>query len=117
MYDGDPHKEIERLEDEIEALAARIENCRKFILAGKIAMAGGALVLVAMLFGIIRPELTFMAGGMAAIIGGIVAFGANNSTAQEAEKEMTEAEAIRGALIEEIELRDVSAPPMAPTLH
>jgi hypothetical protein len=117
MSDGDLHQDIERLEEEIEALAARIDNCRKFILAGQIAIAGGGLVLAAMLFGIIRPDLAFMAGGMAAIIGGIVAFGANNSTAKEAERDMADAEASRGALIEQIELRDVSSPPTSPTLH
>ena len=38
--DGDPHDEIVRLEAHIEELAAKIENCRKFILASRIAMAG-----------------------------------------------------------------------------
>ena len=44
--DGDPHDEIERLEAQIEELAARIENCRKFILAGRIAAAVGGVLLV-----------------------------------------------------------------------
>ncbi|HEX4409244.1 MAG TPA: hypothetical protein VH206_10780 [Xanthobacteraceae bacterium] len=114
MLDDNAHAEIERLEDEIEALAARVENCRKFILAGQIAIAGGGLVLAAMLFGVLRPDLASMAGGMAAIIGGIVAFGSNNSTAKEAKREMAKAEAERAALIEQIELRDVT---LAPTLH
>jgi cob(I)alamin adenosyltransferase len=39
MPDIDPHDEIERLEAQIENLAARIENCRKFILAGRMAVA------------------------------------------------------------------------------
>src|SRR5580692_10127113 len=114
MQDDDLHTQIERLEAEIEALTARIENCRKFILAGQVAIVGGGLVLAAMLFGIMRPDLAFMAGGMAAVIGGIVAYGANNSTAKEAEKEMADAEAERAALIEQIEMRDVT---IAPTLH
>ena len=43
--DDDPHGEIVRLEEHIEELAAKIESCRKFILASRIAMAGGGIVL------------------------------------------------------------------------
>jgi hypothetical protein len=43
---GDPHEEIVRLEERIvEELAATIESCRKFILASRIAVAGGGLLL------------------------------------------------------------------------
>ena len=52
--DGDPHDEIERLEAQIEGLAAKIENCRKFILAGRIAAGVGGVLLVALLLGAIR---------------------------------------------------------------
>jgi hypothetical protein len=52
--DGDPHDEIVRLEAHIEELAAKIESCRKFILASRIAMAGGGIVLAAMFLGAIR---------------------------------------------------------------
>ena len=65
----DPHDEIVRLEAHIEDLAARIDSCRKFILAGRIAIAGGVIVLIAMLFGAIRPDLTWLAGAMTAILG------------------------------------------------
>ena len=44
--DGDPHDEIERLEAQIERLAAKIENCGKFILAGRIAAGVGGVLLV-----------------------------------------------------------------------
>jgi hypothetical protein len=114
MQDIDPHDEIARLETHIEDLAARIENCRKFIFAARIAIAGGGLVLAAMLFGAIRPDLTWMAGAMAAMLGGIVAFGSNNSTAKEAANEMAAAEAKRAALIGSIDLRIV---PAGETLH
>ena len=49
MMESDPHEEIARLEEEIELLGGRIESCRKFILAGQIALAAGGFVLVAML--------------------------------------------------------------------
>ena len=47
MNDGDHRDEIVRLEAQIDELAARIENCRKFILAGRIAVVGGGVVLIA----------------------------------------------------------------------
>ena len=50
--DGDPHDEIVRLETHIEELAAKIESCRKFTLASRVSMAGGGIVLAAMLLGI-----------------------------------------------------------------
>src|SRR5580704_7179565 len=114
MDDGDPHEQIERLEAKIEDLESRIENCRKFTLAARAAIAGGAIVLAALLFGLIRFDPAFMAGGAAAVIGGIVVFGSNNSTAKETAAELAAVEAARAALIGQIELRDVSD---RPTLH
>jgi hypothetical protein len=111
---NDPHDEIERLEDQIEALAARIESCRKFILAARVAIAGGGIVIVLILIGAIRFDPAVMVGAMAAVLGGIVLFGSNNSTAKEAQAELTAAEASRGALIESMELHVVAE---RPTLH
>ena len=49
LEDADPYEEIVRLEERIEELAAKVESCRKFILASRIAVAGGGLVLAAIL--------------------------------------------------------------------
>ena len=103
--DGDPHDEIARLEEHIEKLAAKIESCRKFILASRIAMAGGGIVLAAMFLGAIRFDPAAMAAAVAALLGGIVVWGSNGSTAREAVKELAAAEADRAALIEKIDLR------------
>jgi hypothetical protein len=105
---GDPREEIVRLEAQIEELAAKIESCRKFILAARIATWGGGIVLAAMLVGAIRADPATMAGAAAAVLGGIVVWGSNNSTAKEARKEMAAAEAKRAALIETIDLRAIS---------
>jgi hypothetical protein len=104
---GDPRDEIVRLEAHIEELAAKVENCRKFILAARIATWGGAVVLATMLIGAIRAEPAVMAGAAAALLGGIVVWGSNNSTAKEARTEMAAAEGRRAALIETIDLRAI----------
>ncbi len=111
---GDPHQAIARLETRIEELADKIENCRKFILAGRAAVAGGAIVLAAMPFGAIRFDPTVMAAAVAALLGGIVAAGSNGSTAKEAASELAAAEADRAALIGLIDLRLVGG---GETLH
>jgi hypothetical protein len=106
--DGDARDEIVRLEAYIEELAAKIESCRKFILAARVATWGGGIVLAAMLLGAIRADPATMAAASAALLGGIVVWGSNNSTANEARKELGSAEARRAALIETIELRAIS---------
>ncbi len=99
------HDEIVRLEELIEELCAKIESCRKFVLASRIAVTGGSIVLAAMLVGATRFDLGTMAASVAAFLGGIVVWGSNTSTANEAAKEMAAAEADRAALIEIINPR------------
>ena len=108
LENDDPHEEIVRLEEHIEELAAKIESCRKFILASRIAVASGGLLLAGMLFGAIRFDLGLMAGAVSLLLGGIVAWGSNTSTAKEATKELAAAESERAALIEQINPRVVS---------
>jgi hypothetical protein len=114
MSDIDPRDEIERLEAQIEALSDKIESCRKFILAGRIAAAAGGVLFVALLLGVIRFDLQLMMLAMAAFLVGIVVWGSNGSTAKEAENELAAVEANRKALIGMIDLRVVAE---RPTLH
>ena len=76
---GDPHDEVVRLEERIEDLAEKIESCRKFILASRIAVAGGVLVLGGMLFGAIRFDPGMMAAAVAASLGGVAVWAAAES--------------------------------------
>jgi hypothetical protein len=114
MQNGDPRDEIVRLEAHIERLVAKIENCRKFVLASRIAMIAGVAVFAGTIFGAITFDAAVMAGAVAAVLGGIVVFGSNNSTAKEAQAELASAEANRRALIGLIELRAI---PENVTLH
>ena len=54
MNDGHLHDDIVRLESQIDELADKIESCRKFILAGRIAVVGGGVVLIPTLLGAAR---------------------------------------------------------------
>jgi hypothetical protein len=105
LGDVDPHAEIIRLEEHIEELADKLESCRKFILAARIAIAGGGVVLAAMLVGVIRPDLGFIAASTASFLGGIVVWGSNSSTAKETAKEIAASESERAALIEQVNPR------------
>ena len=61
---------------------------------------GGGILLAAIVFGAIRFDRGWMAGAVAALLGGIVVWGSNGSTAKEAAAELTAAEeASRAALI------------------
>jgi hypothetical protein len=106
--DGDARHEIARLETRLEDLAEALARCRKFRLASQIAMAGGGLWLVAAVVGIIGFDPVAMMVAIAGVIGGIVMYGSNSTTAKELAAEMKEAEAKREALIGALDLRVVS---------
>lgn len=105
---GNSHDEIARIEDRIEQLSERIESCRKLILASRIAVTAGTLALAGMLLGAMRFDPAIMAAAAAALLGGIVVWGSNRSTAQEATRELTLSETRRSMLIQEMDLRDVT---------
>ena len=107
--DDDPHEEIARLEEQIEALAERIERCRKIILAARIAIALGAAVLIVLALGIVRFDSAVMMSAVIAFIGGIVALGTNTSTAKQMAAEIAQAEAARADLIDRLALRHIDA--------
>jgi len=111
---ADPRDAIAELEERIEQLEARLDNCRKFAAASRFAIALGGVLLLGLLFGVIPFDPLVMTAGMAAGIGGVVTLGSNNSTAKETEALLAEAAAERAALIGRIELRLVENPA---TLH
>ncbi len=107
--EDDPHDQIAQLEAQIEELAERIERCRKIILASRIAIAVGAIVLMALLLGIVRFDPTMMMSAVIAFIGGIVLLGTNTSTAKQMAADMARAEALRAGLIDRLQLRPIDA--------
>lgn len=111
---ANPRDEIERLEGRIGELAARIESCRKFIVASRIAIVLGGIVLIAIILRVMLFDPLAFSAAVAAVLGGIVLSSSNRSTAREAEAQMAEAEAARAALIGRIELHVVGG---RDTLH
>lgn len=105
MNEDDQRSEIVRLEARIDELEATMESCRKFILAGRIAVASGGVILILLLVGVLRFNPSVMAIAIAAVLGGIVAAGSNRSTAKAVSAELTALEAKRSALIGQLELR------------
>ena len=114
VRDDDPHEEIERLEVQIDELSAKLESCRKFILVARIAVVAGAVLLAAVLIGILSFDPRLLLAALTALLGGIVLWGSNHSTADEAAQELAAAEAERASLIGSIALRVVTE---RPTLH
>ena len=98
MTDDDDADEISDIEDRIEALARTAERCRKFILASKIAIAGGVVLLLALILGL------YGAGQVALL-------GSNLGTLEQTEEAISDAEAIRAELIGGMGLRLVHDAP------
>jgi hypothetical protein len=112
MTEDDPTDKISDIEDQIEALAEIAERCRKFILASKIAIGGGAALLLITILGLWGLGLTAALGSIALVLGGIVSLGSNISTLQQTESAIGAAEARRSALIGRIDLQVVADTPM-----
>ena len=104
---ADPREEIGRLEERIEELAVKIENCRKFILASRLAVALGGVLFLAWMFGLVPLGPEVLTTAIVAALGGIVLLGSSHSTAKEAAGQLTAVEARRAVLIGQIDLRIV----------
>jgi hypothetical protein len=103
MTDGDLRDQIARLESDIEQLADGLDRCRKAMLLSKVAIvAGGALMLVYFL-GAIGFDPAILIGALAAVVGGIVVYGSNSTTAKQTMAAMKEAESQRAKLIDMID--------------
>ena len=105
--EDDPTDEIARIEARLERLAEVAERCRKFILASKAAIAGGAALLLVTMLGLLAAGQTAALGSIALILGGIVSLGSNVSTLRQTEADISKAEAHRSDLIGMIDLQMV----------
>src|SRR3954449_786476 len=107
MDEDDPADEISLLEGRIEELAEISERCRKAILVSRIAIAGGAALLLVTMLGLFGSSQVAAIGSIAAVLGGIVSLGSNVSTLRQTTAAIGAAEALRSNLIGRIDLRVV----------
>lgn len=107
MDEDDPVEEISLLEARIEQLAEVSGRCRKAILVSRIAIAGGAALLLATIFGLFGSSPVAAIGSIAAVLGGIVSLGSNVSTLRQTMAAIGAAETLRSDLIGRIDLRVV----------
>jgi hypothetical protein len=111
MTDDDPNDEIAEIEARIEELAEIAERCRKYILASKVAIGGGPVLLLITMLGLGTGQAAAL-GSIALVLGGIVSLGSNISTLRQTESAIGAAEARRSELIGRINLRLVADAPM-----
>jgi hypothetical protein len=112
MADRNLRDEISNLEERVEALAESLERCRKIMLASKISMIVGGILMLTILLGLFGFDPVAMIVAATAIIGGIVLFGSTRTTANQISAAMRGAELCRTKLISKLELRTVEDKPI-----
>ena len=99
--------EIARLEQRLDELSRSLEKSRKAIIASKLSIAGGGLLMLSLVSGLVSAEPLAIVVAIAAILGGIVGFGSNVSTARQESLALQAAAAARAELIGRLELREI----------
>ncbi|HET7886918.1 MAG TPA: hypothetical protein VFL62_11890 [Bradyrhizobium sp.] len=109
--ENEPTDDISAIEERIEDLSRTAERCRKFILASKIAIGAGAVLLLIVILGLFGAGGASVLGAIALVLGGIVSLGSNISTLEQTREAIADAEAIRREMIGVIDLRLVRSTP------
>ena len=107
MSDDDAREKIARLEERIEELTQSAERCAKIALFAQVIFALGGVAAVALIVGALKTSPVAIVLATSAVLGGIVLYGANSSTAQQIAAAREKAEALRADLIGTIALRVV----------
>src|SRR5438477_11968101 len=107
MAEDDPADEIARIEAQIEEFADIAERCRKIILVSKVVLAAGAVMLLAVTFGLFGSDPVITIGAIAAVLGSIVSLGSNVTTLRQATEAISDADALRSELIGSLDLHVV----------
>lgn len=106
MISDDIRARIAALERDNERIVETIETCRKAMVIAKAAMLTGAAAFSADIFNLIRLPAAIVLASIAAIIGGIVFYGASRSTRLEAEQKAKSHDIERARLIDMLDLHD-----------
>ena len=100
-------EEIARLEERIAALTESLDRCEKLSLLARLVLTGGAVWLALVVLRILPFAPFNIVGAIAALIGGIVLYGANASTRKQTLAAVAQAEALRTHLIGRLEMQTV----------
>jgi hypothetical protein len=100
-------EEIARLEERVAALTESLDRCEKLSLLARLVLAGGAVWLALVVLRILPFAPFNIVGAIAALIGGIVLYGANASTRKQTLAAIAQAEALRMHLIGRLEMQTV----------
>jgi hypothetical protein len=106
----DARGEIAKIEERIERLSEQLEHCRKVAFGAKGAIAAGAVLLAALLIGVIAMDALRLMIAAIMLLGGLVLAGSNSRTASEYAAGVADAERLRSELISQIELTLVAEP-------
>ena len=101
--------QIEEIEVQIERLSEAANNCRKVAVVAQLAAAGGGLILISMILGVLRFSPEGLVTSIAAVLGGIALRGTNRRSHDDIKGKIIEAEDRRSTLIDALQLRAVDA--------
>ncbi len=103
------HEDVALLETEIEALAERMESCRKLLLVTKASIVFGIAALVLLAAGAFGFSPLWLVLGFTAVLGGSALLGSTRTTVQGLRERLLELESRRAAIISGLELRILTA--------
>ena len=112
----DPDTAFEALDAEIADLLDARAGCRRAIVASRVALIGGAAVLVLSVWLRALSAPTMLIAALTAMLGGTVWAGASKSSGEEIDARLADAEARKGALIDRVAAANGWRDP-TPTMH
>jgi hypothetical protein len=104
------HREVALVEEEIEGLAERIENGRKFAVAARALIVVGSCLLALLPTGIAYGRPALLVFGVAALLAGFVLLGSNRTSVANLRTRLAACESKREELIAALDLRTVPSP-------
>jgi hypothetical protein len=99
------HEDVALLETEIEAVAERMEGCRKLFLVTKASIVFGIAALVLLAAGAFGFSPLWLVLGVTNVLGGSALLGSTRTTMQGLHGRLLELESKRAAIISGLELR------------
>ena len=103
--EDDTTDEMSLIEARLEQLAEIAERCRKIIMASRIAIGGGVVLLLVALLGLFGFSENAAIASIALMLGGIVSLGSNISTLRQTIEAIDDAEKLRVGMIDRKHLR------------